>query len=201
MTDARRVARYEDLLDLPDNVVGEIVNGEVVVSPRPAGPHGRAESAVTSALFPPFDRRLDGGDTPGGWWIVAEPELHLGEDVLVPDVAGWRRERLPEGPKDAAFTVAPDWVCEVVSPRTARHDRIVKMELYGRYGVGHVWIVDPLDRTLEVYRRHDGAWLRVQAVADWVGIRAEPFDAVEIDMGRWWIEQPEDPEAPPGVPT
>ncbi len=197
MTEARRIARYEDLLDLPEHVVGEIVKGELVVSPRLAGPHSHAESGVNSALFTPFSKRPGGGDGPGGWWILVEPELHLGEDVLVPDVAGWRRERLPQGPADAAFTVAPDWVCEVVSPRTARHDRIVKMELYGGYGVGHVWIVDPLLRTLEVYRRQEAIWARVQVSADYVGIRAEPFEAVEIDMGRWWLEPPEEP-APSG---
>lgn len=193
MTEARRIARPSDLFDLPDHLVGEIVDGEIVVSPRPGGPHSRAEGGVHAALTFPFDKRPGGDDGPGGWWILVEPELHLGDDVLVPDVAGWRRERLPKGPTDAAFAVAPDWVCEIVSPRTERHDRIVKMERYGQHGVGHVWIVDPLLRMLEVYRRHEGGWLRVQVFADYVGIRAEPFDAVEIDMGRWWLE----PEPPP----
>ncbi|MDP2311771.1 MAG: Uma2 family endonuclease [Pseudomonadota bacterium] len=199
MSEARRVATYADLERVPDHLVGEIIAGELVVSPRPAGPHGLAESGLAGGLFP-FNKRAEGPGGPGGWWILTEPELHLGGDVLIPDIAGWRRERLPQGPVDAAFTVAPDWVCEILSPRTASRDRIQKMDCYLRENVQHVWLVDPLERTLEVYRRHDGNWLRVGAFAGYTRVRAEPFEAEELDMSRWWLEPTEAPTEPGTTP-
>ena len=117
----RREATYEDLLSLPDDVLGQIVEGELHATPRPAIDHQRASSVLGIRLGDPFDL---GGGGPGGWWIVDEPELHLDWNVLVPDLAGWRRERLPELPREAFFTLAPDWVCEVLSPSTARLDRV-----------------------------------------------------------------------------
>lgn len=188
MTDARRAVTWQDLVDLPENVIGEILDGEIVVSPRPAGPHGRAETGIGTTLFGPFDRRPGGTDGPGGWWILVEPELHLGEDVLVPDLAGWRRDRMPAGPVDAAFTLAPDWICEILSPRTARRDRIQKMNLYHRHGVEWAWLCDPDARTLEVYQRHRAGWVRIGAFEGDDKVRAAPFDAVEVEMGRWWVD-------------
>jgi Uma2 family endonuclease len=189
----RRRATYEDLMRVPDHLVAEIIDGELITTPRPASPHARAESVIGQDLSP-FDRRPGGPGGPGGSWILDEPELHLGEDVLVPDLAGWRHERMPVIPNVAAFTLAPDWVCEVISPRTGRIDRSRKMGIYAREGVRHLWFVDPLARTLEVYRLEGDRWVVASTHGGAEGIRAEPFDAVALDMRRWWRE----PEAPPG---
>src|SRR5512142_1943672 len=112
---ARRNATYDDLLGLPSHVVGELLEGSLVVSPRPASRHARAASGLGGELHGPFQRGRGG---PGGWIILDEPELHLGGNVLVPDLAGWRRERMPQLPDVAAFELAPDWVCEVLSAST-----------------------------------------------------------------------------------
>jgi Uma2 family endonuclease len=158
----KRRATYEDLVAVPSHLVAEIVDGDLHVSPRPASRHALASSRLGSELGPPFDRGQGG---PGGWWTIFEPELHLQADVVVPDLAGWRRERLPEFPDTPAFTLAPDWVGEVVSPSTERLDRAKKMPVYGRERVGHLWIVDPTVRTLEVYRLSDSWWLLLSNAA------------------------------------
>jgi len=181
---AKRKATYDDLLLLPEHVVGEIIAGDLIVSPRPASRHARAAYKIASAMEP-FDGPRDGG--PGGWWFLFEPELHLHTDVLVPDVAGWRQEKMPELADVVAFEQPPDWICEVLSPSTAKVDRARKMEVYARFGVGHAWLVDPVDKTLEVYRLEHGSWLMVKVFADEVMVRAEPFDAVELDLSRWWM--------------
>ncbi len=181
---AQRPARYEDLFDLPEHVVGEILKGELHVSPRPALSHAFSSSTMGGEVQWRFQR---GGGGPGGWWIIDEPELHLGSDILVPDLAGWRKERMPVYPKTAYTELAPDWVCEVLSPSTHRLDRILKLPIYAREGVRHVWLVDPLERYLEVFRRsEDGLWKLISQHAGQGMIRAEPFDAVELDMGAWW---------------
>jgi Uma2 family endonuclease len=182
---AKRPATYDDLVGLPEHKVGEIVDGELYVSPRPASRHTLAASRLGSDLGPPFDRGRGG---PGGWWTLDEPELHLGDDVLVPDLAGWRRERVPEFPDTAAFVVAPDWVCEVVSPSTERLDRAKKMPAYARQGVAHLWLVSPQARTLEVYRLADGRWLLLATHEGTTRVRAEPFDAVDLELGPLWGE-------------
>lgn len=138
----RKPATYADIMALPDHVVGEILDDELVVSPRPAPAHAFASSGIGMDLGP-FHRRLGGPGGPGGWWIIDEPELHLGPHVLVADLAGWRRERMPVRPQTAWFELAPDWVCEVQSPRTARRDRVQKMRMYGEHGVRWLWLVDP----------------------------------------------------------
>lgn len=181
-------ATYDDLKNLPDNVVGEIVAGELYVSPRPASPHARASTTITIDLGGPFDRKPGDGVGPGGWWILDEPELRLGEDVVVPDLAGWRREKMPKLPSVAAFELPPDWVCEIVSPATGRLDRVLKRPIYARAKVGHLWLVDPLERTLEVFRLESGRWLLAASFGGDEKARAEPFDAVELDLTRWWIE-------------
>ena len=178
-------ATYEDLLKVPDDKVAEIVDGELYVSPRPAMPHAFAASGLGVDLGGPFDRGRGG---PGGWWIVDEPELHFGEDVLVPDLAGWRRERMPEAPRTAFVTLAPDWVCEVLSPSTERLDRARKLRVYAREGVDHAWLVNPLARTLEVYRRAEQRWLILATHEADAIVRAEPFDAVELDLLPLWGE-------------
>lgn len=186
MSAAPRRATFDDLETVPDHLVAEILDGELVVSPRPAARHARAGSAIGSIVFDRFDGPPGGADAPGGWCILFEPELHLGDDALVPDVAGWRRERMPSLPDVAAFTMAPDWVCEVVSPRTASIDRSRKMPIYAREGVGHLWIVDPSVRTLEVYRLEAGRWVVVHTHAGDEPVRAEPFAALALDVRRWW---------------
>ena len=179
----RRRATYADIEALPENKVGEIVDGELHVSPRPASLHARASSRLTSRLNPPFDEGIGG---PGGWIILVEPELHFpGMQVVVPDLAGWRRERMPELPDVAHFTLAPDWLCEVLSESTTRFDRVKKMPLYARMGVKNIWLADPRARTLEVYRLAGSDWLLVATFTEGK-VRAEPFDAIELELGALW---------------
>src|ERR671910_2136553 len=174
----KRRATYDDLLQVPPHRVAEIVDGDLHVSPRPASRHALAASVLLGELGPPFHHGRGG---PGGWWILFEPELHLGDDVLVPDLAGWRRERMPEFPDTAFFTVTPDWVCEVVSPGTERLDRAKKVPVYAREGAAHLWLVNPLARTLEVYRLAEGRWLLLATREGAARVRAEPFDAVGVE--------------------
>jgi Uma2 family endonuclease len=181
----KRRASYEDLLQVPPHLVAEIVDGELHVSPRPASRHALATSALGSELGPPFHRGRGG---PGGWWIIDEPELHFGDDIVVPDLAGWRRDRLPEFPDTPAFTLAPDWACEVVSPSTERLDRAKKMPVYAAAGVPHLWLVNPTARTVEVYRMADGRWLLLATHEGAQQVRAEPFEAVELDLAPLWGE-------------
>ena len=163
MNTARRQATYEDLLKVPDILVAEIIDGELVTSPRPASPHARATSVIRADIDP-FDRRPGSPGGPGGWWILFEPELHLGADIPVPDLAGWRRERLPVLEDVAYFELAPDWVCEVVSPSTARIDRVRKMLIYAREGVSYLWLIHPGLQTLEVYRLEGQHWVVANVV-------------------------------------
>jgi Uma2 family endonuclease len=181
----RRRAGYADLLAAPPHQVAEVVDGELRLQPRPAGPHAAAASALGEELGPPFKRGKGG---PGGWILLDEPELHLGEDVLVPDLAGWRRERLPAIPNQPYFTLSPDWVCEVLSPRTEKLDRADKLPIYAREQVAHVWLVDPLERTLEVLRRAGEGWLIVAIHRDDARVRAEPFAAFELDLEILWAD-------------
>ena len=178
---ARRPATYADLEALPVGSVGEIVGGELVASPRPAFPHAIAASRL-GELVGPFAR------APGrpGWLIVDEPELHLGGDVLVPDLAGWRRERLPKSLDMAASTLAPDWLCEVLSPSTAAHDRAVKLPAYAREGVRHVWLLDPLLRTLEVVRLEGEHYTLLATHRGVEAVSAEPFDALALELRLLW---------------
>jgi Putative restriction endonuclease len=181
---AQRVARYEDILALPENLVGEIIAGELHTHPRPAPRHTRAYSALGYTIGGPFDGGIGG---PGGWWILDEPEIHLGEQVLVPDLAGWRRDRMPEFPETAWFELAPDWVCEILSPSTARTDRALKMPIYAAEGVRHLWLVDPDARTLEVYGLQDsGHWLLLETLKEDDGVRQPPFEAISFALGSLW---------------
>ncbi len=186
---ARKKATYEDLCKVPDTMVAEILAGELYTAPRPAVRHARSSSVLGMGIGGPFDMGIGG---PGGWLILDEPELHLGEDVLVPDLAGWRRERLPALPDVAAMTLAPDWACEVLSPGTSRRDRGLKMPIYAREGVKHLWLVDPKAHTLEVFRLTPEGWLLLVVHTGHTKVRAEPFDAVELDIGLLWVEGPEE---------
>jgi len=182
-----RRATYDDLLAVPDTKVAEIIDGELVVSPRPAIPHARAASALHADLSP-FDGPVRAPGETGGWWLLFEPELHFDDDVLVPDLAGWTRARLPALSDVPFFTLAPDWLCEVVSPSTARYDRVRKLRIYARAGVESVWIVDPRARTVEVFTRDGGSWRLAHGSDGEAPIRIAPFDALELDPTRWWIE-------------
>ncbi len=187
MSVARQRATYEDLLQVPERFIAEIIDGELTTAPRPSFPHARAVSIISRQLDS-FDRRTGGSDGPGGWWILFEPELHLGADILVPDIAGWRRERMPVLEDVPYSELAPDWVCEVVSPSTGRSDRVLKMPIYAREQVGHLWLVDPGLRTLEVYGLEAHRWVVLRTHGGNETIRAEPFAAIEIDLDRWWLE-------------
>lgn len=180
---AQRRATYEDLCAVPPNRVAELIHGALHTHPRPAPVHARAAGRLTMRLGRAFDEG-DGG--PGGWWILPEPELHLDENVLVPDLAGWRIERLPELPSRPFFELAPDWVCEILSPSTEAVDRVDKLPIYAAAGVGHVWLVDPVLHTLEVLRRENDRWLLVENHRGQARVRAEPFEAIELHLAALW---------------
>lgn len=181
---APKRASYEDLFDLADNIVGQIIDGELHTHPRPAPIHAQAASTLGEELGPPFKRGRGG---PGGWIILFEPELHLGSDILVPDLAGWRRKNMPELPVDKAyFELAPDWVCEVLSPNTAHLDRGPKRQVYQAHGVRHIWFVDPEAKTLEVLELDERGYRLVEVYSGEAKIRAIPFDAIELELGLLW---------------
>lgn len=186
---AARRATYEDLLAVPDTKIAQIVDGELIVQPRPAGPHAAVTSVLGAELGAPFQRGRGG---PGGWILLDEPELHLGGDILVPDLAGWRRTRMPEVPSAPFFTLAPDWVCEVLSPSTARLDRIRKLPAYARERIPHAWIIDADARTLEVLKLEGERWTIVGVHAPEgrgpTPVRAEPFEAIELDLSCLWAD-------------
>ncbi len=182
----KKRATYADLADVPAHLVGEIIDGVLRTSPRPATRHARAASVLGGELEPPFSRGRGG---PGGWIILVEPELHLGAepDVLVPDLTGWRRERMPELPDAAFLTLAPDWICEVLSDSTRKIDRTQKLPIYAREGVAHVWLVDPAASLLEVLRLDGSTYRLIATFADDSPCRAEPFEALEFHLGDLWL--------------
>lgn len=182
---AKSRATYEDVLAAPPNMVAEVIAGELHLQPRPTPRHAHAATGLWEELGPPF-RRGRGG--PGGWVFLDEPELHLGDEpqIVVPDLAGWRRERLPELPDTPYFTLAPDWLCEVLSPSTQARDRSLKMPLYCCEGGGHVWLVDPTAQTLEVYRLDGETYRLVVTRAGDCSGRFEPFDAISLDLNALW---------------
>lgn len=182
---ARRRASYEDVLSAPEHLIAEIIDGELVLQPRPAGRHSAVTSALGEELGPPFKRGRGG---PGGWLILDEPELHLASDVVVPDLAGWRRDRLPRIGDEAYFELAPDWVCEVLSPSTEKRDRASKLSIYAREHVANAWLINPSQRTLEVLRLSGERWLTLAVHHDDQRVRAEPFDAIELDLSVLWMD-------------
>jgi Uma2 family endonuclease len=198
----RRPAGYQDVLDAPDNMVAEVVRGELFLSSRPAPPHANAASVLGDLLGPPF--RLGRGG-PGGWIIVDEPELHLIEDIVVPDLAGWRRTTMDHVQlQPAYFETRPDWVCEILSPSTAKLDRTQKLGVYARAGVGHVWLIDPIARFVEVLVREpqhefgagatgpgalgEGRWSIAASLGDPECVQLEPFAAVELELCLLWAD-------------
>jgi Uma2 family endonuclease len=180
-------ATYEDLMEAPDIYIAEILDGDLYGTPRLPLRDSHVVSLLAGELHNPFDRGRGG---PGGWWLLHLIELHFGGDVLVPDLAGWRRERLPEIPDAPWLSLAPDWVCEVASPSTEQIDRVRKLPIYAREGVAHVWLLNPTTKTLEVLRRGESAWMLVAAFGGDEAVRAEPFDAMELDLRVLWGDEP-----------
>lgn len=184
---AKKKATYEELLDIPEDMIGEIIDGELAVAPRPSRMHAIASSYLGGEVIPPY---CHGRGGPGGWVIIIEPEIGFGDDILVPDLAGWRKERFPESEEHNWISVAPDWVCEVLSPSSARNDRIKKMRIYAQYQVRHTWLIDPLLMTLEVFRLESGRWFLLDAFSETDKVRTEPFREVEIHLGDLWLGTP-----------
>ena len=180
-------ATYQDVLDAPANMVAELVHGALHLHPRPTFRHGVVSSTLGFEVGVPFHRGRGG---PGGWWIIDEPELHLGEHVLVPDLAGWRRERMPEPPEGVGVALEPDWVCEILSPGTRKFDLTGKRPIYGEAGVRHLWLIDPDARTLEAFANRDGAWTLLTALKDDDPVSVAPFDAIEFPLAALWGEEP-----------
>jgi len=186
-----RAARYQDVLDAPEGLRAEILDGELVMQARPMPGHDFTQTGMVGLLHPPFQTGRGG---PGGWWIVAEPELHFGNRdhrTLVPDLAGWRRERMPVIDAAARYPVVPDWVCEILSPSTARTDRMLKMRIYAEVGIPHLWIADPVTRTLEVYTLRDGHWTLLGIHGDAGEAQAEPFAEVPLPLAELWLPEGE----------
>jgi Uma2 family endonuclease len=181
-------ATREDLEALPPGVLGEVIDGVLYAMTRPRSPHGRLLGTIASDLLPPYDRGRGG---PGGWWILPEPGIELpGSAEVVPDLAGWRRERLPTLPANASITLAPDWVCEILSPSTRNHDLRIKRPFYARSGVKHLWYVDSDARTVTISRLEGGRWVELGVFGDEDRMRAEPFAEVELALGDWWLPEP-----------
>ena len=176
-------ATYQDVLDAPPNKVAEIIDGTLYTHPRPASLHALACSRLQNHIGTPFDFG-DGG--PGGWWILFEPELHLGEEILVPDIAGWRRERMPEFPVTAYFTLPPDWVCAVLSPSTRTLDLGGKRSIYAREGVGYLWLVDPDARSLEAFKLRGSEWVLIDTLFENAPVSLPPFEAIGFNLGDLW---------------
>jgi Uma2 family endonuclease len=181
----RRPATYEDLLALPDGVRAEIVAGDIVVAPAPLPRHSKVQRALGGFLGGPYDDG-DGHGGPGGWWIFIEVDIRLGANVVRPDLAGWRRERLPE-PDVRPIDVVPDWICEILSESNAAYDRVTKRRLYAEHGVRHFWLADPESRTLETYGLDAGRWVDTGSFDESSRARIAPFDAVELEIARIFL--------------
>ena len=181
----RRPATYQDILDAPRGKVAEIIRGALHLHPRPRPRHAQAITSLGDEIVSPFGKGRGG---PGGWWILIEPELHLGPDVLVPDLAGWQRARMPSLPDEAGISVPPDWVCEVLSPATRTYDLTEKRDIYAEHGVAHLWLIDPQARTLEAFRLADGAWTLIAALHDDAEVRLPPYEAIAFPLAALWAD-------------
>ena len=182
-----RAATYADIEALPPNIVGEILFGELVTHPRPSPRHAAASYSLSGELAGPFQKGRGG---PGGWVFFNEPELHFGPHVVVPDLAGWRRERLRSYPETAYFELAPDWVCEVLSGSTERRDRTSKRRIYAEAGVGYLWLIDPRFQLLEAFVHTDGHWLLIGTWSSNDKVSVPPFDAISISLADLWPLDP-----------
>lgn len=192
MTAARKLATYEDLLALPEDAPAEVIGGELVALPGALPRHGYAQIGLGGLLRGPFDRGRGGG--PGGWWILPEVDVRLGaHDIVRPDLAGWRRERLPSPWNTRPIDVVPDWIAEVLSPSCEKRDRVTKMRLYAHAGVPHYWLIDPAERCLEVYALEGARWVLAGSFDDTSVARIPPFEAIELPVGE--LFPPEEPPA------
>ena len=179
-----RPAAYQQVLDAPEHLVAELIDGILHTHPRPAPRHARAGARLISKLGPPFDEG-DGG--PGGWRIFYEPELHLDDEVLVPDLAGWQRERMPELPETAYFTVPPDWICEILSPSTRKLDIVHKRPIYAAAAIPYLWLIDPIEQILEAFALDNGRrWLVIAAVENDAPVQIRPFEAITWRLSDLW---------------
>lgn len=174
---------YQEFLNLPENMVGEIINSKLHAQPRPAPKHALATSCLGDDLIGPYYKGRGG---PGGWWILFEPEIHLDDDIVVPDMAGWRKEKMPRLPDTAYFKLAPDWICEVLSPGTVRKDRVLKMPLYAKYQVRWIWLIDPIAKTLEAYQLENRYWTLIGAFAENDIVSIVPFKDISVDLSFLW---------------
>ena len=193
---AEKAATYEDVLAAPDDLVAEIIGGTLLTHPRPSRRHVTTANALSGELTGPFQKGVGG---PGGWLFAAEPELHLGPDVLVPDVAGWRYERLVGHPETSYFSVAPDWVCEILSASTEKRDRTIKMQAYAEAGVEHLWLIDPRYQILEAFVLVEGNWKKTGSWNSDDDVIAAPFEAIRFSLADLWpLDKPlgfnEDPQ-------
>jgi Uma2 family endonuclease len=193
---AKKRSTYEDLYKIPENMTGEIVNGELIVTPRPSRKHVFTATALGTKVAAPYQFGEGGG--PGGWIVLIDPEIALGEDILVPDLAGWREERFPELEEYNWISVAPDWICEILSPSTAKTDKTHKMPVYAQHGVAHLWLMDPSARTLDVFRLEAGRWMVIGLFAEDDKVRSEPFQDVEIELSSLWLEKRRKPSTEGG---
>jgi Uma2 family endonuclease len=188
---AKRKATYEDLFNIPENMTGEIINGELIVTPRPSRKHIYTASRLDKEIGPAYELGRGG---PGGWIILIEPEIKLGgEHVMVPDLAGWKKERFPKEEPYNWISVAPDWVCEILSPTTAITDKTEKMPIYAQYGVSFLWLVDPINKTLDVFRLKEGEWVVAGLHLGEARVRAVPFNEIEINLSDLWLEALSEP--------
>lgn len=183
---ARKPAVYDDLYKIPENMTGQIIGGELTVTPRPSRKHIYATSALDKKVGPPYQFGEGGG--PGGWVILIEPEVGFGNDIFVPDIAGWKKERYPKEEPHNWIAVVPDWVCEVLSPGTVRVDKVRKMPIYARHGVPHLWLIDPLEKTLDIFRLEAGRWVVVGLYMEDDRVCTEPFNQIEITLSDLWQE-------------
>ncbi len=185
----RRPAGWEDILAAPGDVKAEVLGGDLILHPRPLAPHGLTQAALTGELSRPYYRGIGG---PGGWWFVIEPDVAFGaHDIVAPDLAGWRRERMPVLATERPVLLAPDWVCEVVSPSSARRDRIHKAGLYLSGGVPYYWLLDEGLRSLEAFEAQAGRWVRLGAWTDGDTASVPPFEAVQLEIACLFAVPPQ----------
>lgn len=180
---AKRTATYADIEALPEGVTGELIHGALHTQPKPSPRHMSVATALSGELASPFQKGRGG---PGGWVFLMETEIKFGENILVPDIAGWRRERLTSLPHTNWMTVRPDWICEATSPATALRDRHYKRDIYGLAGVPHYWIIDPRARLLEVFQLENKKWTLFGTYSAGSDVAAPPFEAYSFPMDVLW---------------
>ncbi|HYV46950.1 MAG TPA: Uma2 family endonuclease [Myxococcaceae bacterium] len=181
----KKPATYDDIRQLPEGMNGELVDGQLFAWPRPTMGHAHLAGVLLYELHGSFDL---GKGVHGRWWIFREPELHFGPNVVIPDLAGWRRERLPKMPDVPFMELAPDWICEITSRSTASFDRVNKLPVYLKAGVAFAWLVDPTSRTIEALQKVKDHWTLIGNFPGDAPARIEPFEAHEFDLSTLWLE-------------